>query len=181
VQPTLPQGLRAPRGDRCLVALGGPVRGDLRAEPDPVQQVRGAAQRAVHVEQPGDQRGDPGQRPPLVLVPAVGRRAEVQRSAQPGQLRVIQLARVPARAFGGQRRLAARAPGPPPLVCRLRADPQALRYLLQVHALLEHLRGLQPHLLTASPSLSGQPATIGIPHTSGVDPAETSITQARRV
>jgi hypothetical protein len=32
---------------------------------------------------------------------------------------------------------------------------------------------LQPRLLTADPSLSGQPATIRVPHISGVDPPAT--------
>ena len=60
---------------------------DLRGEPDPVQQVRGAAQGVADMEQPADQRGDPLQRPPLILSPAPGGRALVQRSPQPGQLR----------------------------------------------------------------------------------------------
>jgi hypothetical protein len=37
------------------------------------------------VEQPPDQRDGPGQRPPLVLAPAVRRRTQVQRGPQPGQ------------------------------------------------------------------------------------------------
>jgi hypothetical protein len=56
-----------------------------------------------------------------------------------------------------------RTRAPSPLMYRLGAYPQALRNLPGVHALLEHLRSLQPHLLTASPALSGQPATIRIP------------------
>ena len=76
-----------PRGDRVLVALRGPVHRDLRGEPDPVQQIGGAPQRVPHVEQPADQRGDPGQCPPLVLTPAPGRRAALQRRPQPLQLR----------------------------------------------------------------------------------------------
>jgi hypothetical protein len=64
-----------PGGDRRLIPLRRPVYRDLRAEPHPVQQVRRAPQRVPKVEQPRDQRRDPGQRPPLVLVPAVGRRA----------------------------------------------------------------------------------------------------------
>ena len=49
------------------------------------------------------------------------------------------------------------------------------------HVLLERLGGLQPHPLPAGPALSGQPATIRIPHDTGLDPRETPITQARRV
>jgi hypothetical protein len=82
-------GLGPPRGDRVLVALRGPVGGDLRAEPDPVQQVRGAAQRVTDVEQPPDQRGHPGQRPPLVFLPAVSCQPGVQRGPQPGQLSFV--------------------------------------------------------------------------------------------
>jgi len=68
-------GHSPPGGDRVLVPLSGPVRRDLRREPHPVQQVRHAPQRVRHVKQPGDQRSDPGQRPPLIGVPAVHRRA----------------------------------------------------------------------------------------------------------
>jgi hypothetical protein len=78
-----------------------------------VQQARRAPQRAVRVEQPGDQRRDPGQRPLLILTPAVRHRTEVQRNPQPGQLALIEPARpAPAR----QRALAAGPPAPPPPV-----------------------------------------------------------------
>ena len=76
-----------PGGDGSLVAFGRAVHGDLRGVPHPVQQVRRAAQGVADVEQPPDQRGDPLQRPPLVLSPAPGGRALVQRRPQPGQLR----------------------------------------------------------------------------------------------
>ena len=112
--------------------------------------------------------------------PRRARRPGVQRGPQPGQLAVIQLAGVPARALRGQCRLAARQVLPPPLVHRLRADPQQPRDLHRVDVLLNHLRGLQPHALTAGPSLSGQAATIGIPHNSGLNPPAAPITQARR-
>jgi hypothetical protein len=54
------------------------------------------------------------------------------------------------------------------------------RDLHRVDVLLKHLRGLQPHPLTAGPPLSGQPATIGIPHNSGLNPPAALVTQARR-
>ncbi len=63
----------------------------------------------------------------------------------------------------------------------LGADPQHPGYLDRVDVLLEHLRGLQPQLLSAGPSLSGQAATIWVPHISGVDPPATQFTQARRL
>lgn len=76
--------------------------------------------------------------------------------------------------------ITARRP-PPPLVRRLGADPQQPGYLHRVDVLLKHLRGLQPQLLSAGPSLSGQAATIRVPHVSGVDPPATQFTQARRL
>ena len=170
-----------PRGDLRLIALRRPVRGHLRAEPDPVQQVRHAAQRVAHVEQPGDQRGGPGQRPPLVLIPAGCGRARIQRGTQPGQLLLTEPAYRPACAPGRQRGRASGPPAPPPLVRRLGADPQQPGYLHRVDVLLKHLRGLQPQLLSAGPSLSGQAATIRVPHISGVDPPATQFTQARRL
>ena len=74
-------GHRPPCGDLHLVALRGPVHGYLRGEADPVQQVRRAAQRVADVEQPPDQRRDPGQRPPLVLTPPPGGRAARSRAS----------------------------------------------------------------------------------------------------
>lgn len=61
-------------------------------------------------------------------------------------------------------------PSPPPLIRRLGADPQAPGHLHRLNPLLEHLRGLQPQPLAAGPTLSGQPAAIGIPHTSYLIP-----------
>ena len=122
-------GRRPPGRDRVLVALERAVRRDLRAEAEAVQQERHPAQRVGDAGQPLDQRGDPGQGPPLVLLPAVGRRAGLQRGAQLRDLLLVQLAGVPAGAFRGQRRFAAGLPGAPPLVDRLRADPQRTRDL----------------------------------------------------
>ncbi len=48
-----------------------------------MQQVRRAARRVPDTEQAADQRGDPGQRPPLTFSPAVGCRALIQRGPQP--------------------------------------------------------------------------------------------------
>jgi hypothetical protein len=45
---------------------------------------------------------------------------------------------------------------------------------------LEHLRGLQPHLLAAGWALCGQPAAIRIPHDTGLNPGSPQVTQARR-
>jgi|GEM_PF-913919 len=61
-----------------------------------------------------DSRVSPVWRPSLVLFPATGRRPCIQSAAQPRQLVFIQLAGVPARPFGGERRLAADPPGAPP-------------------------------------------------------------------
>jgi hypothetical protein len=72
-----------------------------------VQQIRRATQRVADMEQPADQRGHSLQRPPLVLIPAPGRRALIQFSAQPSQLRRAQSAYRPARAPRRQRRSAA--------------------------------------------------------------------------
>ena len=69
-----------------LIALRSPARRHLRGEPDPVQQARGTPQRVAHMEQPPDQPGHPVQGPALVLGPSPGRRARIQRGAQPGQL-----------------------------------------------------------------------------------------------
>ena len=85
------------------------------------------------------------------------------KSAQPRYLGQVQhggevAQAVLHRAFRGQHRLAARAPAPPPLIHRLGADPQQAGHPHRLNSLLEHLRGLQPHLLTAGPSLSGQSA-----------------------
>jgi hypothetical protein len=51
---------------------------------------------------------------------------------------------------------------------RLRADLQQPRYLHRVRALLEHARSLPPHHLPAGPAISGQPATIRVPHDTGL-------------
>jgi hypothetical protein len=58
--------------------------------------------------------------------------------------------------------------------------PQQPGDLDGIHVLREHLSGLQPHPLPASPAIRGQPATIRIPHTTGLTPPETPVTQARR-
>jgi len=47
--------------------------------------------------------------------------------------------------------------------------------------LLKHLRGLQPQLLSAGLSLSGQAATIRVPHICGADPPSVRTTKARRL
>ena len=70
-----PKGLSALVGGE--IVSGG--HRDLRGVPEAVQQVRSAPQRVPDMEQPGDQRGDPGQGPPLVLIPPPGDRAGVQR------------------------------------------------------------------------------------------------------
>jgi hypothetical protein len=62
-------------------------------------------------------------------------------------------------------------------VHRLRAHPQGLCDLVGVDALLEQPRGLQPHILSAGPALSSQPATIRIPHRTGLNPAVPPATQ----
>src|SRR5450755_553164 len=118
------------------------------------------------MEQPAEQRGDPGQGPPLVLGPAPGGRAALQRRAQLLRLRRRQAAHRPARPARGQRGLAPRTPAPPPLVRRLRADPQPPRHLHGADILLKHLRSLPPHPLAPDPSPSGQATTIRVSHTS---------------
>ena len=56
LRPRLPP----PGGDLRLIPLRRPVHRDLRGSPDAVQQVRRAAQRVPDMEQPADQRRDPG-------------------------------------------------------------------------------------------------------------------------
>ena len=167
-----------PGGDRGLVPLHGPMGGDLRAEPGPVQQVRHAAQRVAHVEQPGDQRDGPGQRPPLVLHPSRMRPGPHPARHAAGPAAAHRAGISPPRLRPGTRaRSGFGPPAPPPLVRRLGADPQQPGYLHRVDVLLEHLRGLQPQLFSAGPFLSGQAATIWVPHISGVDPPATQFTQ----
>ena len=72
-------------------------------------------------------------------------------------------------------------PAPRPLIGRLRAHPQLMRYLNRRHVLLERQCGLQSHLLPPCPPRSGKAITIGISHTPGVDLAAILITQARRL
>ena len=64
---------------------------------------------------------------------------------------------------------------------RLGTDPQPPGDLYRIDVLLKHLRGLQPQLLAAGPSLSGQGAAIGVPQHPGVDPPPPGITQAHRM
>ena len=90
----------------------------------------------------------------------------------PAIMGVGQFAHRPARAAGGQRPAAPGDPGPPPRADRLRAHPPACGDLARRQLQLEQLHGLQPHLLPRRSSPSRQPATIGIPHDTGVDPAE---------
>jgi len=54
-------------------------------------------------------------------LPGLTDRAEARRAA--GLLRLLEPARVPARALGRHRRLSAGAPAPSPLIRRLGADP----------------------------------------------------------
>jgi hypothetical protein len=71
--------------------------------------------------------------------------------------------------------------GAPPLVHRLRAHPQRPGDLPSIGVPREHLCGsLQPHPLPAGPALRGQPATIRIPHDTGLDPPSPPGTQACR-
>jgi hypothetical protein len=139
------------------------VDGDLRGIAEAVQQVCGASQRVADMEQPGDQRGGPCQRPPLILAPAPSGRAALERGPQPRELRLIQLAHRPTRAFRRQRGLTPSAPAPPSLIGRLGAHPQPVRHLHRADIVLIHLRGLQPHALTPGPPSSGQATTIWIP------------------
>jgi hypothetical protein len=98
----------------------------------------------------------------------------------PGELRLIQSAHRTTWTFGGKRSFAARPPAPPPLIGRLRADPQPVRDLHRAEILLMHLHGTQPHVLTPGPPSSGQASTIWVSHDPGVDPPPSAITQARR-
>src|SRR5438067_4457858 len=132
------------------------------------------------MEQPTDHSGDPSQGPPLILTPAVHSRTSVKSYPQPIQLRIRQSARRPARSLGDQRGFAASPPPSPPLVHRLRRDPQPVCHLGRRHALLEHLRGLQPHHLPTDPSPQGQTATVRVPHPFGIRPPSTNITPTRR-
>ena len=69
-------------------------------------------------------------------------------------------------------------PCAPLLIRRIRADPQQPGDPHGAHVLAEQLRGLQPHPLPAEPALRGQPATIRIPHDTGLNPPAPLITQA---
>jgi hypothetical protein len=93
--------LAAPGCAGAFVPLRRPMRHNLESKPQTEQQIRHSPQCVVHPEQPGDQRRDPGQRPPLVLVPAAVTcgRDSIQRRAEPGQLVLVQLAGTPARPF----------------------------------------------------------------------------------
>src|SRR5262249_9062939 len=53
-------------------------------------------------------------------------------------------------------------------------------YLHRVRGRCEHLRGVQPHPLPPGPALSRQPAAIGIPHETGLNPPAALVPQARR-
>ena len=136
-----------------LVALGRAVRGDLRGEPDPVQQVRRAPQRVADVEQPPDQRGDPLQGPPLVLGP----------SPRPPGPYPARRAAGPA-APGSSRHTAPPAPldasaavaaGPPATAATDRptsCSPAASATCTGLTSCSNIRRGLQPHLLPPRPS-----------------------------
>ena len=72
-------------------------------------------------------------------------------------------------------------PGADLRVARIQANPRRPCSLGSTRCITTKLqRRPQPHLLAASPSLSGQPATVRVPHISGIDPSATPITQARR-
>ena len=120
----------------------------------------GLGEESADVAQPPDQRGDPGQGPPLILGPAPGGGALLQRCPQPRQLGAGQPAPAATGPCRRQRGLAARPPAPPPLAGRFGTDPQPVLRLHRAGILREQLRGLQPHHLAAGPSLSGQTATI---------------------
>jgi len=71
---------------------------------------------------------------------------------------------------------AALAPGPPPAFHRPLADPQVTGDHRGSLAPLEPRSGLQPHLLTKRPPLSGQAPTLRIPHTNGVPQGSLPVT-----
>ena len=158
-----------PGRDRGLVAFGGAVYRDLRGEPDPVQQIRRAAQRVPDVEQPPDQGGHPLQRPPLILTPAVRRPGPypAQRAAGPAAPPTAGMLPRPAplgcqRQPGAARPASAAATGTPtscsPAAHALPA-PASCRARTAAAACL-------PHPLTPRPPSSGQATTIGISHRS---------------
>ena len=161
-----------PGGDRGLVAFGGPVRGDLRGEPDPVQQItrcraacsgRGTAARSRWSPAPASTAGPH----PSPRRPGPGPAQRRSRASCAGDSRHT----APPAPLRGQRRRAPGPPAPPPLVRRFRAHPQLMGYLHRLHVLLVHRRGRQPHPLPPRPPRSGQATTIGISHTSRRRPA----------
>jgi hypothetical protein len=85
-------------------------------------------QRVLHPEPPPDLVRDPGQRPALIQI-AGRRRARIQHRLQLTQLGGSEHALRSGRPFGGQRRPAASAQGPPPPVHRHPRHPEPLRDL----------------------------------------------------
>ena len=92
-----------PRGDPGLIPFRRPPRGHLHTPADPVQQQIHPRQRVLHAELAVHYPGDPGQRPTLVLAPAVHGRPSAQQRRQLPQLRGGQLAPRPGRAPRRQR------------------------------------------------------------------------------
>ena len=171
-----------PRGDRCLIALGGAVHRDLRGVADPVQQIRGAPQGVADMEQPADQRGRPapastaGPRPsptppgPHPARPAAG-------PAAPGSAGTPPRPR-PSRPARPRRRPASAAATDTPTWCSPAAGaPPAPGYMSCSNIAAACSRTLLP----PGPPRSGQATTIGISHTSRRRPATAPITQARRL
>ena len=138
---------------------------DLRAPADAVQQVRHATLGVPDVKQPTDQCGDPRQRPPLILGPAMRGRTGVQLGLQPGQPGRIQPTGRTAGALGPQPVAPVPPPGPLPLVGRLGRHPQPPGDLPGRHPLLKQVHSLHPYHLAASPPPRVQAAAIGVPHT----------------
>jgi len=117
------------------------------------------------MEQRGDQRHHPDQRPALVLAVAGRCRALLEADPEPGQLLVRQL-RIRARGpFGGQSWCAAGNPNPPPLIRRLRRHFQLLRDLDRRHISLEQRGRALPHQLPPHAFYLVNTTAIAISHT----------------
>ena len=78
------------------IALGGPVHRDLHTEVHLMQDPGDLRVAEPYVEAPGDQQRDPGQRPALVLHPAVRGRPLLQRRGEPCPPRGLHPRRPPA-------------------------------------------------------------------------------------
>lgn len=150
--------------DGGLVAFRGPLDRLLRAVSGPAQHLPRGGDADGDVEHPTDQRADPGQRPPLVFVPSGRGRPLVQFLDQLAYLRLGQDPVGTWCSFGGQGRLTAGLPGPPPRVRRFGGDLQLGGDLWRALTGREHPGCLPAYLLAAGTLLRADPAAVPVSH-----------------